>query len=204
MLLFLWLACSGSDSSAPVPDPAPAAPKAAEIACPEGTALETGQTAKGTEYWCDRGGMMHGPYLRLYPSGQRAVKGRYDNNLPDGDWIWWHDNETEAQKGKYVKGKQTGPWTWWHPNGHRAEEGDFLAGRKAGQWVSWFESGVKKDEGIYHNGMKNGVWTYYTDTTENTVDKTERWENGGLVEENGKPVVPEGGQKPDQKVQEND
>ena len=99
--------------------------------------------------------------------------------------------ELKSQKGKFVKGKQTGSWTWWHPNGQRAEEGDYLVGRKAGQWVSWYESGAKKEEGIYHNGMKNGVWTYYNDDKDNTVEKTERWENGGIVEENGKAVVPE-------------
>lgn len=196
MLWSLLYACSGGEKPVPPPDPQPQAPKP-EIVCPEGTALEMGQTSTGTEYWCDRNGVMHGPYLRLYPSGRKAVKGKHDNNQPDGDWIWWHDspNEIESQKGKYVKGKQTGPWTWWHPNGNRAEEGDFLAGRKAGQWVSWYEGGAKKDEGLYHNGMKNGVWTYYADGPENTVTKTERWENGGLVEENGKPVAAEDGKK---------
>lgn len=192
MLLSMLLACGGSETSTNTAELSPSENTKPEISCPEGTALEIGQTAKGTEQWCDRGGVMHGPYFRQYPSGARAVKGRYDNNQPDGDWIWWHDgaDEIESQKGKYVKGKQTGAWTWWHPNGKRAEEGDYLAGRKAGQWVAWYESGAKKDEGLYNNGMKSGLWTYFNDDSENTVLKTERWENGSIVEENGKPVTP--------------
>lgn len=184
----LLLACSGGGPESGEVDGAPApVPNRPDITCPEGTVFESGKSAKGDEQWCDRSGAMHGPYLRFYPAGTRAAKGAYDNNLPDGDWIWWHENKTESTKGKYVRGKQTGAWTWWHPNGNRAEEGDFLQGRKAGQWTTWYESAAKKDEGIYHNGMKNGEWTYYNDDPENTLARTERWENGAIVEEHGTP-----------------
>jgi hypothetical protein len=181
----LLLACSGGAPGTGEVDGPAVVPSRPDISCPEGTVLESGKSAKGDEQWCDRGGVMHGPYIRYYPDGTRAVKGSHDNNLPDGDWIWWHENKIESSKGKYVKGKQTGSWTWWHPNGNRAEEGDFLQGRKAGQWVSWYESGLKVEEGLYHNGMKNGAWTYYNDDPENTVARTERWENGAIVEEHG-------------------
>ncbi len=190
MLVFsLLLACGGGATPEP-PKDAPTAPTEAprptvggDLVCPEGTTQQSASSSKGEERWCDRAGVMHGPYLRLYPDGSRAVRGEYDNSSPNADWVWWHENGQEASKGKYIKGRQTGPWTWWHPNGTRAEEGDFLGGRKAGQWVKYYESGHKKEEGIYHNDMKNGMWTYYLDDEESTVEKTERWEGGVMVEE---------------------
>ena len=187
VLTLLLLACSGGTSGEA--EPGAEAPARPELSCPSGTSFQSGKSAKGTEQWCDRGGQMHGPYLRFHPDGTRSVKGAFDNNQRDGDWIWWHENKVEMTKGKYARGKETGPWTWWHLNGNRAEEGDFLQGRKAGQWTTWYESGAKKEEGIYHNGTKNGQWTYYADDPENTPLRTERWENGAIVEEHGAPSV---------------
>src|SRR5688572_8225088 len=125
--LSLLLACAGE----PLPVEPVEPPPPPEIACPEGTVLQTATSSKGEEKWCDRGGVMHGPYIQHYPDGGKAQKGGYDSNVPDGDWIYWHPNGQESSKGKYARGKQTGSWTWWHPNGNRQEEGDFLGGRKA-------------------------------------------------------------------------
>lgn len=188
-MLTLWLlsACTGgSPSSAtdggPVGGPA-SNPDHPDMACPEGTRFTSGTSAKGEERWCDREGLMHGPYQKFYPSGQKAAQGVMDSNKEDGDWAYWHENGKDATKGKYSKGLQVGSWTWWHDNGKRAMEGDFLRGRKAGTWVSWYPSGKKSEEGLYQNDMKNGTWTYYNDDEENTVLRTERWENGEKKEE---------------------
>lgn len=185
----LLAACFGGSSGDVATDqPADGEPARPNISCPEGSELQIAKSPKGDEQYCERGaGIMHGPFLRYYPNGKRSIKGAYDNNLPDGDWIWWHENEKEASKGKYNHGKQVGAWTWWHPNGNRAEEGDFLQGRKAGQWILWYETGAKKEDGMFHNGMKDGTWTYFNDDSENTIAKTERYENGALVEEHATP-----------------
>lgn len=182
MLTTLLLLACGADpavdgADAAEPDLPPAPP---DVVCPEGTAIQTASSAKGEEKWCDRGGVMHGPYIQYFPDGARAVKGAYADNVPDGDWTQWHPNGQQSSKGKYVRGKQFGSWTWWHDNGNRAEEGDFLAGRKAGQWTAWFPTGLKKEEGIFHNGIKNGTWTYYNDDAENSIQRMERWELGEL------------------------
>lgn len=184
--LFLLAACSGGDSTTtggPAVGGPASNPDYPDMVCPEGTKLTTGSSAKGEARWCDREGVMHGPFQRFYPDGQKAVQGTYDTNQEDGPWIWWHPNGKDATKGKYAKGREVGSWTWWHDNGSRAEEGDFLMGRKAGTWVAWYDTGRKKEEGLYQNGTKNGTWTYYNDDEENTVLKTERWENGEMKEE---------------------
>jgi hypothetical protein len=184
-LLSVLLACAGAPTDPePTENPdAAAAAAAGAPACPEGTRLHESSNGSGSEVFCDRDGVMQGPYLRKYPSGERAAKGAYANSEPDGDWTWWHENGQESQKGKYTKGKQVGSWTRWHDNGTRAEEGDYLSGRKAGTWATYYESGRKKDAGIYHNDMKNGVWTYWFDDDENTLEKTELWEGGAMKKE---------------------
>lgn len=154
-----------------------------QFACPEGTKQTETTTGGGSERYCDKDGLMQGPYIRFFPSGDWAAKGAYDRSEPDGDWTWRHDNLKDAQKGKYVKGKQVGSWTRWYPNGQKEEEGDYLSGRKAGTWTSYYESGRKKEFGIYHNDMKNGLWTYLFDNEEGTVNKTELWEGGAMKEE---------------------
>lgn len=190
-LVLVWgMACGGGGEPvapvAPVPGglaqrrelPAPTMPS-----CPTDSNLEVVETDAGAEQYCDRDGVLHGPYFSYYPDGTHKSRGAYDLGEPNGDWFWWHDNGNEQQQGRYVRGKKTGSWSAWHSNGNRAEEGDYLQGRKAGKWVSWFSSGARSEEGMYHNGMKDGSWTYYNDDVEGTVERTERWENGVLAEE---------------------
>jgi antitoxin component YwqK of YwqJK toxin-antitoxin module len=194
-LSLLLLACSGGETDAvdpadgTVPEPVAVEPDAPEgvaiggITCEAGTNPQEATTDKGREFWCDRGGVMHGPFLRLHSDDTKATEGAYSDNLPDGNWIWWHPNGTEASKGKYVKGKQTGSWTSWYEEGTRKDEGDYLQGRKQGTWTGWHATGMKSEEGIYHNGMKNALWTYFDDSEENFPVRTELWKNGQLAEE---------------------
>jgi antitoxin component YwqK of YwqJK toxin-antitoxin module len=183
----MWLAaCSGGASSDSEADPGADPNVKREIQCPEGRTFGSARTAKGEEQFCSRNGMLDGPYFRRHPNGNKAEKGTYADNVQDGDWWWWYENGQEQRKGKYSKGRKIGPWTEWYDNGNRLEEGDYLQNRKQGQWVTWYEDGLKKEEGLYHNDGKNGDWTYYNDDPpDNTVAKTERWENGAVVESKG-------------------
>ncbi len=151
--------------------------------CPSETTLESGSSAKGVEHWCDRGGVMHGPYLLHHPNEEKATSGTYDNNQEHGAWTWWHDNGQQAQKGKYNRGKKTGAWTWWHENGNRLKEGDYLQGRRQGQWTTFYPSGMKESEGMFQNDRRNGVWNFYSDDEDNAITKTERYENDEMIEE---------------------
>ncbi len=172
--------------------PAGALPDLVPLNCPAGTQLASGRNVNGIEQWCERYGVMHGPYARYYDNGLKAVQGDYVRNLPDGDWSWWHENNQKASKGTYRKGKQAGAWTWWHPNGNREMEGDFLAGRKEGKWTSWYADGQRADEGLYHNGAKDSEWLYYREHAEGVVERTERWVRGILVPNEPIPIEGEG------------
>jgi antitoxin component YwqK of YwqJK toxin-antitoxin module len=188
-IVSLLAACGGSAPSddastsalpvAPAPD-APVTPMVS-LDCPVGTTLEENRRDDGLERWCDRLGVQHGPYVRYYPDGSRAVSGAWDNNQEDGPWVWWHENGQELARGRYVKGRQAGSWTWYYANGNRQKEGDYLQGREAGLWTAWFESGRRQEEGLYHNGMKNGTWSFYLNDETNTLVRTEKWANGVSV-----------------------
>lgn len=185
-LTVLWtVGCSLLPSLEEVPTPGDPEPEPDRpvLNCPEDTVLESGSSAKGTEHWCDRGGVMHGPYLLIHPNGEKATSGAYDKNQPNGAWTWWHDNGKQSKKGKFSHNKKTGAWTWWHDNGNRMKEGDYLQGRRQGQWTTFYPSGMKESEGMYQNDRRNGIWTFYNDNEDNSIAKTERYENDEMVEE---------------------
>lgn len=158
------------------------------LKCPEGTAMHEGDKPEGLERWCDRAGSMHGPYVRYFTDGEKAVEGAYANNLPDGLWNWYFASGEKASKGSYRDGKEVGGWTYWYESGARKEEGDFLQGRRAGTWTTWYESGRKQGEGMYQNGQRNGVWVFYRDDDVNSARRRETWVYGKLTDE--KEVTP--------------
>ncbi|MEN0067156.1 MAG: hypothetical protein AAGA48_33805 [Myxococcota bacterium] len=153
-----------------------------KLSCPEGTAQQSGTSPEGEEYWCDRSGVMHGPFLKFHPNGMRAASGTWEENQRSGQWTWWFNNEQTKMKGKYDRGKQTGSWTWWHDNGNRQQEGDFLLGRRQGKWTTFYPSGNRESEGMYHNDNRSDSWKYYDDDDTDKVVRTESYENGKVVE----------------------
>lgn len=178
------IGCFSSGPSAPKVTPKDNPDGTPQLVCPEGTLQQSGTSASGEEeFFCQRAGVMHGPYLRFHRNGARAASGSYDNNHRHGQWTWWFENEQTQKKGKYDRGKQTGSWTWWHDNGSRQQEGDFLLGRRQGKWVTYYASGTIESEGMYHNDMRNDVWSYYEDDGTEKVSRTERFENGEIAED---------------------
>lgn len=187
-LILMNVTGCGFVGQAPSQPPAPAeaiipSEEGPNLSCDAGTNIESGSSEEGTQHWCSRGGVMHGPFISYHTNSERAASGSYHEDQPDGPWIWWHANGETRRKGKYVRGKQTGSWTWWHENGQRKEEGDFLQGRRQGQWTTYFQNGLKESEGMYQNDMKAGTWTYYNDDSNNSAELKREYENGEIVKE---------------------
>lgn len=193
-MLPLIVTLSGCFGGTAEPPPAPPPPREAAIPeqdspsldCGPGTTKESGSSEEGTQYWCSKGGVMHGQFISYHPNGERAASGWYHEDEPDGNWMWWHENGETKRKGKYRKGKQTGSWTWWHDNGERKEEGDFLQGRRQGKWTTYYENGLRESEGMYQNDMKAGTWTFFNDDGENSVSVIRTFENGEITKEETK------------------
>lgn len=71
----------------------------------------------------------------------------------------------------------------WHENGQKEEELNFKNGQRHGLNVWWHDNGQKESEWNYKDGEKHGVCKNYG--KDGNMTKTERWEDGWLVEENG-------------------
>ncbi|MEM6929713.1 MAG: hypothetical protein AAF602_22430 [Myxococcota bacterium] len=180
-------ACTGS---APQNTPSSSGDQADDgtprLACPEGTQQQSATTESGEEYWCARGGIMHGPFLSFHENGERAASGTWIDNQRSGQWTWWYPNAQTKQKGKYDRGKQIGSWQWWHDNGKRQMEGDFLLGRKQGQWTTFFASGHRESQGMYHNDQMNEIWNYFEDDDTDKIVRKDVYKNGALVDDKKK------------------
>ncbi|MEO0600467.1 MAG: hypothetical protein AAF211_03470 [Myxococcota bacterium] len=153
------------------------------LPCPEGTQQQSATTESGEEFWCARGGIMHGPFVSYHSNGEQAASGTWNDNQRQGQWTWWYASGQTKQKGKYDRGKQIGSWQWWHENGKRQMEGDFLLGRKQGQWTTFFESGHRESRGMYHNDQMNETWSYFEDDDTDKVVRKEVYKNGALVDD---------------------
>ncbi len=179
----LIMACSGTaPQTGPGSNQDQADDGTPRLDCPEGTQQQSATTESGEEYWCARGGVMHGPFKSFHLNGERSASGTWVDNDRSGQWTWWYPNQQTKEKGKYDRGKQIGSWQWWHENGNRKMEGDFLRGRRQGQWTTFYESGNVESRGMYHNGQQNELWSFYSDDDTSRVIRTERYENGKLVE----------------------
>jgi len=79
----------------------------------------------------------HGPWTAWHPNGQVAVEGRFEYDLPVGQFVWWYSNGQKAQEGTYEAGHASGSWVWWHVNGQRKTSGSYDAGAPMGPWTWW-------------------------------------------------------------------
>jgi antitoxin component YwqK of YwqJK toxin-antitoxin module len=43
--------------------------------------------------------------------------GKYINDLREGYWEFYRDNNILISKGNYIKGKKVGYWEWYNSNG---------------------------------------------------------------------------------------
>ena len=190
-ILLTAVGCGSGGPSMPAQPPKPAEviipdQDGPELPCGPGTTRESGSSEEGTQHWCSKSGVMHGPFVSFHTNKERAASGSYYEDQPDGPWMWWHPNGETRRKGKYKRGKQTGSWTWWHDNGERKEEGDFLQGRRQGQWTTYYDDGLKESEGMYQNNMKEGRWNFYNDDSDNSVAMVREYQNDEVVKEEKK------------------
>jgi len=100
------------------------------------------------------------PHHSLWDNGNARAQGYLCDDLPVGDWVYWHRSGQPAMHGHYVYGgKQHGLWRTWHENGTHRSEGQFLFGVEHGEWAYWLATGRPTMRGRYHEGEKHGLWT---------------------------------------------
>lgn len=94
--------------------------------------------------------VQNGPVKSWFPNQQPKYRGQYKNDLPIGQFFWWHENGNRKTVGTYdEEGRRTGRWTWWYANGMKNFEGDYREGEPEGVWRSWFDDGQLRKERDY-------------------------------------------------------
>lgn len=131
--------------------------------CPEGTTLVGDAPPRGDAQGCakrDASGqpVRHGPYVRWYRSGRKALEGEYRDGEKTGRWTFWHANGQKKEQGEFREGRERGVWRRWHETGALLDEGEYQGGVRAGRWTLWHASGRKAREGEYRNGEASGRW----------------------------------------------
>lgn len=127
-------------------------------------------------------GMMEGPWVEYFVTGEKRAEGAYKEGRKEGDWTFFHRSGKVEQKGKYQNGQAQGKWLWYYESGtlHREElyrkgkedgasaeydeegrvivQGEYIDGRREGKWL--YEVGDHREEGSYKDGFKDGPWVY--------------------------------------------
>lgn len=71
-------------------------------------------------------------------------------------------NDSLKAVGKYENNLEQGLWTYFHFNGNKQSEGKYLKGKPFGEWTNWQEDGKILNKINYDDkGLKQGVFIEY-------------------------------------------
>ena len=97
---------------------------------------------------------LHGSVKEYFKEGTLFLKGRYSDNLRDGQFVAYHPNGEIKSVGVYQKGKRVGIWKHYYQNGKLMQEIEYLDGEgnfKVNAYYDW-EGAQKIKDG-------SGNWT---------------------------------------------
>ena len=84
-------------------------------------------------------------------------KGKYENGVYQGNWIFYHLSGNVQQTGYYDKGVPNGTWKTYDTNGYLVEEGSYRDGQPDGLW-KFYDHGTLTMYGHYSKGEQVGEW----------------------------------------------
>ncbi len=137
----------------------------------------------------DEKGLKQGYWKEFYNDGKLKAEGNYKDNIKNGEWKFYTENEKLKQQGKFNKnGFQTGAWKWFYEDGKQQKseiftngvlegeteefdeagnlitKGTYVEGNEDGPWI--FVTSGYRQEGVFNYGRKNGLWkSFYPDQT---------------------------------------
>jgi TonB family protein len=129
-----------------------------------------------------------GPFVLYHPKKQKAIEGRFVDNVKQGVWKIWYENGQLKDSGRYINNYQTGIWHSWNDSGQlvaikhfqdsikitgvirgyinpREKRPTILAGDTSitildGPSMSFYPNGQLRDSGDYRFNRKEGLWKY--------------------------------------------
>ncbi|MCX6181288.1 MAG: toxin-antitoxin system YwqK family antitoxin [Bacteroidetes bacterium] len=119
--------------------------------------------------------------LAGYRADQKVEEGDYVDNLKDGKWLHYFNNEKVKEQLTYQRNLPNGPAVFYYPNGNKKEEGTWKNGQWIGVYKFYYENGQLANEWNYNNsGNRTGEQKYYYENGK--VRISGEWING---KENG-------------------
>jgi membrane associated rhomboid family serine protease/antitoxin component YwqK of YwqJK toxin-antitoxin module len=122
----------------------------------------------------DSAGLWQGPLTDFYRTGNAQMKGSYKNDLKDGIFIYYTENEKYSAAGVYNEDQRVGKWETFHPNGQIESEvyyreryflksywdstGVQMVKDGFGKEIHKYSNGVIASEGEYADGYQHGYW----------------------------------------------
>jgi len=128
--------------------------------------LDNGQILERTEGYVTAEGefIRHGEHARWYPeNGQKKMELHYTNGVMNGPRLSWYDTGQIWSRGAYKNGKADGTWTAWFPSGKRQREWHMRENVWDGLYQEFHENGEKRYEVEYINGMKQGTAIWWSE-----------------------------------------
>ena len=114
--------------------------------CPRGCS----RACQGQFYWCQRpDGTRHGPWVRLFQSGEKSLQIGYIDGRRHGPWTQWYESGQEWKQGAYNLGKEHGSWNGWYRNGQKSYIHEYDNDAPTGRWIHWDEKGYKVEEATF-------------------------------------------------------
>lgn len=124
-----------------------------------------------------------GTIVDFFPSGAKRMRRSVADGQAEGFWIEWYESGVPRYMGSWAAGRGEGVWFYFHENGEVRVRTTVVDDVFTGPEESWYANGRKAYEGINLNNNQDGVWRYWNE--DGTLDRTERYEDGELVEAPG-------------------
>ncbi|MFM7023786.1 MAG: toxin-antitoxin system YwqK family antitoxin [Flavobacteriales bacterium] len=116
-----------------------------------------------------------------YKPEQKVEEGDYKDNLKEGQWVNYYNNEKIKEQITYQRNLPNGYTVSYYPNGNKKEEGTWKNGNWVGAYKFYHENGQLASEWTYNNmGTRAGEQKYYYESGKLMISG--EWVNG---KENG-------------------
>lgn len=104
-------------------------------------------------------------YWKKYDNGLLQYEGRFDNDIPTGEFRYYHENGEIKSVSNFMNGTHRVKTTLFHPNGKKSAEGLFVDQIKDGEWLYYSDKGTLIRKESYKKGIKHGEWKTYSAQT---------------------------------------
>jgi len=106
----------------------------------------------------DENGRRQGNFKEFFPSGTVKAEGSYTNNLRNGKWIFYTQDQKISQAGIFKDGKFHGPWKWFYADGSTRRYEEYASGTEHGKVKEYDSTGTLILNGVYNSGLREGKW----------------------------------------------